>query len=176
MLSTVNFKSYAPTNQKIQQEPSFKGLKDIVFIDDKEDNILENIWKLKKIAGEDYTIHTALGGKSGIEAVRKFDPVLIITSYNMPKYPGPHKDTLINALTSYHKKLIVKTNNWMGERSRINGVQKCEVECGADKYVHDVDTKMYEKSVEALLKDKEPPRYSFQKTFAERIIDIFKFW
>lgn len=173
MLSSTNLKPFIP--QQKHFSPSFKGEKDIVIIDDSLFESATTEHYIKEAVGNGYNIHTALGGKAGLVAVDKYKPKLTVTAFCMKGY-RPDGTALLNELKKMGTHIIVFTKNWygQGELSRKFGVQNCEVLCGADKYVSQWDTTMFVDSVKAILNDKEPPRYRFQKHYLKDLINKIK--
>lgn len=176
MISKITSKYQTNYKPLTKTAPTFVGDKDILLINDYNCSIKDDKRLVKEALGEkaeEYTIHTILGGKEGLEKAKQVKPFLTITAYNMRQW-HPSGAELIRALKEFSKNIIVKTSNWYryGEESKKAGIKKCENELGATKYVfsydghehgeHEPDIKMFKDSVNAIINGKKPPKYPFQ--------------
>ena len=126
MISNITAQNYG----QIKPQPSFKGDKDILVIDDNPSGISASEAGIKTALADkvdEYVIHQAKGGTEGLKKANEVKPFFTVTAYNMPGL-GPDAGELIRKLKQIGTKVIVHTANWYGQGdiSRKAGVKTCE--------------------------------------------------
>ncbi|OGI25678.1 MAG: hypothetical protein A2287_09255 [Candidatus Melainabacteria bacterium RIFOXYA12_FULL_32_12] len=154
------------SSKTAQNNLSFKGTKDVLIVDHKQNNLDYNYRFTMDALGTDYTFYRAGSGKDGLEIAKSVKPALTVSCYNFNDI-NPKK--FFEELHKLGSKVLVLSSYCCddGDRSRKAGKKLIEDSAGADKYVYGGgfkekgDINMFFKSVKALIKGEKPPEYTF---------------